>query len=77
MATIHIDEAGRLLLPADIMRSLGLRPDEDVVGEVLEEGLLIRAPHREWPITARIAAMNLPVSDWEEMEGGIEAGRGA
>jgi hypothetical protein len=46
-----------------------------VIVELTETGILIKAKVRPTPITDRIAAMNLPVADWDEMEKEIEAGR--
>jgi bifunctional DNA-binding transcriptional regulator/antitoxin component of YhaV-PrlF toxin-antitoxin module len=77
MEVSHIDHAGRLILTAAMLRALGIAPDEDVLVEVTRDGLLIRPKTTSLTITERIAAMNLPVSDWEGMEGEIEAGRSA
>jgi antitoxin component of MazEF toxin-antitoxin module len=73
---MHIDSAGRLTLSAAVLQALGIGPDEDVITELTEDGLLIR-PRESAPITERIAAMNLPVAAWEQMEREIEAGRSA
>jgi hypothetical protein len=43
--------------------------------EVTRRGLLIRSKRSDTPITDRIAAMSLPVAEWEQMEREIEAGR--
>ena len=76
MEVMHIDGAGRLALPTTVLQALGVEPDEDVAVELTEDGLLIRSRASE-PITERIAAMNLPVGEWEQMEQEIEAGRSA
>lgn len=73
--TIPVDEAGRITLPETILRALRLQPKREVVIELVEGGAVIRPTHSKTPITERIAAMNLPVAQWKEMEDEIEAGR--
>ena len=73
--TITIDRAGRITLPKQILDALGVRPEAEVVIELTETGLVIKPKHLITPITERIAAMNLPVADWDQMEQEIEAGR--
>jgi bifunctional DNA-binding transcriptional regulator/antitoxin component of YhaV-PrlF toxin-antitoxin module len=75
METMRIDHEGRLILPEDVRRALGVGPDQDVVAEITAAGLLIRAIREATSITERIAAMNLPTADWEQMEREIESGR--
>jgi antitoxin component of MazEF toxin-antitoxin module len=75
METAHIDPAGRLLLPDDLLRRLGFERDQDVAVEITNDGLLIRANRPEGGITERIAGMNLPTAAWEQMEREIDAGR--
>jgi antitoxin component of MazEF toxin-antitoxin module len=74
MEVMHIDGAGRLALPTTVLQALGVEPDEDVVAELTEDGLLIRSRGSD-TITERIAAMNLPVGEWEQMEQEIEVVR--
>lgn len=72
---VTIDQAGRIALPKSLLEALGLRPSEEVTLRLTDEGLLIEPKKKSGPITARIASMNLPVSDWEAMEKEIEEGR--
>lgn len=74
--TITVDEAGRITFPETILRALRLQPKLEVVIELVEGGAVIKPKHPKNPITERIAAMNLPVAHWKEMEDEIEAGRG-
>ena len=73
--TITIDRAGRITLPKQILDALGVHPEAEVVIELMETGVVIKPKHPITPITGRIAAMNLPVADWDQMEQEIEAGR--
>ena len=73
--TITIDRAGRITLPKQILDALGVYPEAEVVIELMETGVVIKPKHLITPITERIAAMNLPVADWDQMEQEIEAGR--
>jgi AbrB family looped-hinge helix DNA binding protein len=73
--TITIDQAGRITLPKQILDALKLQPETELVIEVIETGIVIRPKHLAAPLTERIAAMNLPVANWEQMEREIEAGR--
>lgn len=73
--TITIDRAGRITLPRQILDALGVHPETEVVIELMETGLVIKPKHPITPITERIAAMDLPVAAWDQMEQEIEAGR--
>lgn len=73
--TITIDQAGRITLPKQILDALGVHPEAEVVIELIETGVVIKPKYPISPITERIAAMNLPVADWDQMEQEIEAGR--
>ena len=73
--TVVIDHAGRITLPKSALDALGVHPDEEVTLSLTDEGLVIKPKRTAATITERIAAMNLPVADWETMEQEIEAGR--
>ena len=73
--TITIDPVGRITLPEQILDALGLRPETELVIELKETVAVLKPKRSLPPITARIAAMNLPVADWEVMEKEIDAGR--
>jgi len=73
--TITIDQAGCITLPRQILDALGVLPQTELVIELKDIGAVIKPKYPAAPITARIAAMNLPVADWEVMEKEIEAGR--
>lgn len=75
--TIVIDQTGRITLPASILAALGVEPSQEieVIIELTDSGIVIKPKHSGTPITDRIAAMDLPVGDWEQMEQEIEAGR--
>jgi AbrB family looped-hinge helix DNA binding protein len=73
--TTTIDQAGRITLPKQILDALGVHPEAEVVIELTETGVVIKPKHSTTPITERIAGMNLPVADWDQMEQEIEAGR--
>lgn len=70
-----IDSAGRLTLPKPILEALGVEQahETEVVIELTEMGVVIKLKNA--PITERLAAMNLPVDRWEQMEEEIEAER--
>ncbi|MBI3959636.1 MAG: AbrB/MazE/SpoVT family DNA-binding domain-containing protein [Chloroflexi bacterium] len=72
--TLRVDEAGRITLPETILYALRLYPKIEVVIELVEGGAIIKPKHPTTPITERIAAMNLPVANWKQMEHEIEAG---
>ena len=73
--SVKIDEHGRITLPKKIINALGLQLNSEVLLELSETGAIIRGKYSLNPITESIASMNLPVSDWEQMEREIEAGR--
>ncbi len=70
-----IDRAGRVALPKSILDALGTQPGEKVTVRLIDGGVVIKPRPAAVSITNRIAAMNLPVADWETMEQEIEAGR--
>ncbi len=74
---VTIDQDGRITLPPQILGALGMSTlhEAKVVIEVTNVGVVIKPEHPTTPITARIAAMRLPVADWNQMEQEIEAGR--
>jgi len=73
--TTTIDRAGRITLPKQVLDALGVHPEAEVVIELIEAGIVIKPKYPTTPITERIAAMSLPVADWDHMEQEIEAGR--
>ncbi|MDZ7291941.1 MAG: hypothetical protein ONB44_17000 [candidate division KSB1 bacterium] len=73
--TVTIDQAGRITLPRQILEALGIHSESEVVIELKDTGAVIKPKYSATPITQRIAAMNLPVADWAQMEQEIEAGR--
>jgi AbrB family looped-hinge helix DNA binding protein len=66
--TTTIDKAGRIILPKQILDALGLHPEAEVVIELTETGAMIKPKRPITTITERIAAMDLPVADWDQME---------
>ena len=72
---VSIDQAGRILLPKQILDALGVEPESEVILELNEKAVSIKAQHSATPITDRLAEMNLPVADWEQMENEIDVGR--
>jgi antitoxin component of MazEF toxin-antitoxin module len=68
-----IDASGKVELPRQMLDSLGLAPGTTVVLELAERTISIRQQSDLAPITRGIAGMNLPVSDWQDMEEEIEA----
>lgn len=73
--TITVDEAGRIKLPQQVLDALGVQPDQEIILEWTERGIILKPKQSLTPITDQIAAMDLPVSDWNGMEREIEAGR--
>ncbi|MBI5653822.1 MAG: AbrB/MazE/SpoVT family DNA-binding domain-containing protein [Chloroflexi bacterium] len=73
--TITIDRLGQVALPKRLLDALGLHPESEVVVELIESGIVIKPKPAITPITDRIAALDLPVAGWEQMEREIEAGR--
>jgi bifunctional DNA-binding transcriptional regulator/antitoxin component of YhaV-PrlF toxin-antitoxin module len=73
---VMIDNAGRITLPKKILQALKIAPKTVVILEVTDkEEILIKPKKTSLSITEKIAAMNLPVANWLEMEQEIEAGR--
>ena len=70
-----IDKNGRVALPKPMLDALGIVSDSEVVIELTDVGIVIKSTKLTPSITQRIADMNLPVADWEEMEREIDAGR--
>jgi len=77
--TVTIDRAGRIALPKQALDALGAHTaqEAEVVLELTETGVILKPKREMTPITDRIAAMNLPVADWKQMEQEINAGRAA
>lgn len=73
--TVTIDQSGRIMLPEPILNALGVQPESELIIELTEHGVSIRTQPSATPITDRLATMNLPVGEWEQMEKEIEAGR--
>ena len=70
-----IDKNGRVALPKPMLDALGIASDSEVVIELTDVGIIIKSTNLTPSITQRIADMNLPVAEWEEMEQEIDAGR--
>jgi len=71
---IQIDKQGRIEFPQKMRDALGLLPETDVIVELTDNGLFIRPKLTATPITQKIADMDVPVSDWIQMEQEIEEG---
>ena len=66
-ATCTIHNQSCVMLPQSVLDAAGLAVGAEVVIEASRGRIVIR-PKRLTPITARIAAMELPVGDWPAME---------
>lgn len=75
LQTATVDKTGRIALPQQILDALGIQEQGEVIIEVTDTGVLLKPKQSNQTITERIAAMNLPVDDWEHMEQEIEDGR--
>ena len=77
MATqvLKIDKHGRIQLPEKMRKTYGLFPETDVLIELKDDGIYIKPKLTATPITQKIAEMELPVSDWDEMEDEMAQGR--
>ena len=81
--TLTMDQKGRIKLPWQIIESLGMKIDTELIVEMTESGLLLKPKSSPkalpkalpTPLTDQLAAMNLPVADWDQMEQEINAGR--
>ncbi len=75
--TLTIDQKGRIKLPWQMMESLGMKADTELVVEMTESGLLLKPKSSPslTPLTDQLSAMDLPVADWEQMEQEINAGQ--
>lgn len=75
--TLTIDQKGRIKLPWQLIESLGMKTDTELIVEMTESGLLLKpkSSPTSTPLTDQLSAMNLPVADWEQMEQEVEAGR--
>jgi len=75
--TVKVDRSGRVVLPKSIRDRLKIGPGSEVVIEVKDKEVTLRRQEQErtTAITERIAALRLPIGDWEQMEREIEFGR--
>ena len=71
--TITMDSSRRITLPERILDALGITTKDEFLLEMTDAGVLIK-PKRATPLTDRLASMNLPVADWEQMKQEIEEG---
>ena len=70
-----VDKNGRVALPKSMLEALGIASNSEVLIELTDVGIVIKSTTLTPSITQRIAEMNLPVADWEQMEQEIDAGR--
>lgn len=63
-----IDKYGRVKIPEKLRHFFGLKPESVVRIEMTDKGIVIQPETITGSITKRIAEMNLPVADWEQME---------
>lgn len=71
----NIDKFGRIVIPKSMRDMLGLEKSGTVFIEDRNHELIIKPVHKKSGDTIRkIAAMNLPVEDWETMEQEITDG---
>ena len=73
--TAKVDRSGRISLPKPVRELLHLRAGGHVIIELRGKEVTLRAQESAASITDRIAALELPVGDWEQMEREIEVGR--
>ena len=73
--TARLDRSGRISLPKPVRDFLHLKLGSQVIIEMRGKEVMLRAEEGVTSITNRIAAVALPVGDWEQMEREIEAGR--
>jgi len=68
--TVEVDRSGRVVLPKSIRDRLKIGPGSEVVIEMKDKEVTLRRQKQERTtvITERIAALRLPVGDWEQME---------
>jgi len=61
----------------DRLTALGVDPSQKIeaIVELTDTGIVIKPKLSGTPITDRIAAMDMPVADWEQMEQEIKAGK--
>ena len=72
---VKVDKQGKLTLPKHALDALGVEKEAELVMELTDSGILLTFKKSLPPLTEQIAAMNLPVSSWEQMETETEAGR--
>lgn len=75
MQTLTIDQKGRIKLPWQMMESLGMKADTELIIEITDSGLLLKPKSSATPLTDQLSAMDLPVADWAQMAQEIDAGR--
>ena len=65
--TVTIDRSGCIILPEQVLEALGVHAlrEVEVTIELTEKAVVIRPKHPVTPITKGIAAMNLPVDEWD------------
>ena len=69
----NIDKFGRILIPKKMRQRFGLHISSRVFIESRDHELVIKPMHKKTDDTVKkIAMMDLPVDDWELMEGEIE-----
>ena len=66
--SVKIDENWRITLPENIINALGIKFNSELIIELSETVAIIKSKDSLNSITEGIASMNLPVSDWEQME---------
>ena len=75
--TVTVDRSGCMTLPEQVLEVLGLQAlqEGEVIIELTDKAVVIRPKHPVTPITEGIAAMNLSVDEWDQMEKEINAER--
>ncbi|MDG6979231.1 MAG: AbrB/MazE/SpoVT family DNA-binding domain-containing protein [Nitrososphaerota archaeon] len=71
---VNVDEAGRLVLPKNARRKLGISGRGILAVELRESEVVIRRARSEQSPSKAISRMSLPAGSWNRVEREIEEG---
>jgi AbrB family looped-hinge helix DNA binding protein len=73
---ISVDKAGRVVLPKDVRKRLGLAGGGILLMELRESEVVLKRSEIEKSPSKAISKMNLPTGRWSRIEKEIEEGSG-
>jgi len=73
---VSVDKSGRVVLPKDVRKRLGLTGEGMLLMEVKESEVVLKRSEIEKSPSKAISKMNLPAGPWGRVEKEIEEGAG-